>query len=60
MSSDKIEVITPKSIVQSKALYYLEYELNISAKFMIFYSVERKPTYGKKYYGEGLPRDVLK
>ena len=54
VTSDKIELITPKFVTSKTALWVLEYELDSIPKYLIFYSVNRKPGYQRQYFGQGL------
>ena len=61
VTSDKVDIITPKFITPKTALWVLEYELNSLPKYLIFYSVNRKPGYQKQYFGQGfLSKDTSK
>jgi hypothetical protein len=54
VTSDKVELITPKFVTPKTALWVLEYELDSTPKYLIFYSVNRKPGYQRQYFGQGL------
>ena len=62
ITSNKIDIVTPMFVHSGRAIWTIIYDnLDVSPKYLIFYSVGRKPAYGKKKdYGNELPKDVTR
>lgn len=58
--SNSLVVVNPRYIAKKNAMWILEYEFEHSVCSLIVYSVQRQPNYGKKYYGNYLPKDVCR
>ena len=58
--SDGSHVVNPKYVSRRNSMWLLSYEFQKPVQYMIFYSVERQPAYGKNYYGSYLAKDVIK